>query len=121
MLGEKILKHNARVYLVNTGWSGGPYGVGQRMKIAYTRAMVTAALDGSIENTQFHIDPVFGVAVPAKIANVPDEVLQPKNTWTDQAAYDKYANDLANRFITNFQKFADVSTEILAAAPKANK
>lgn len=118
MLGEKITKHNARVYLVNTGWSGGPYGVGNRMKISYTRAMVTAAINGSIEKTAFVKDPIFGIEIPTHIEGVPDEVLQPKNTWQDKEAYDRYANDLAERFIENFKKFADVSDEIKSASPQ---
>lgn len=119
MLGEKITKHNARVYLVNTGWSGGPYGVGNRMKISYTRAMVTAAINGSIEKTAFVQDPIFGIKIPTHIEGVPDEVLQPKNTWQNKEAYDRYATDLAERFIENFKKFADVSDEIKSASPKA--
>lgn len=118
MLGEKITNHQARVYLVNTGWSGGPYGVGQRMKISYTRAMVTAAINASIEETEFVTDPIFGLEIPTHIEAVPDEVLQPKNTWSDKEAYDRQANDLAKRFVENFEKFADVSDEIKSAAPK---
>ena len=118
MLGEKITKHNARVYLVNTGWSGGPYGVGNRMKISYTRAMVTAAIDGTIENTEFVADPIFGLNIPTQIEGVPAEVLNPKNTWEDKEAYDRYAQDLANRFVENFNKFSHVSDEIKSAAPQ---
>ncbi|OEF99716.1 phosphoenolpyruvate carboxykinase (ATP) [Vulcanibacillus modesticaldus] len=118
MLGEKISKHNARVYLVNTGWSGGPYGVGQRMKISYTRAMVSAAINGSIEKSEFVKDPIFGLSIPSHIDGVPNEVLQPKNTWTDKESYDRQANDLARRFVENFKKFPNVSEAIKSAAPK---
>ncbi|GBF11239.1 phosphoenolpyruvate carboxykinase (ATP) [Tepidibacillus sp. HK-1] len=121
MLGEKITKHQAKVYLVNTGWSGGPYGVGQRIKIAYTRAMVTAALNGSIEEAAFIKDPIFGFGIPTQIHGVPEEVLQPKNTWADQEAYDRQANELAKRFILNFNKFSQVSEEIKSAGPKVTE
>jgi len=120
MLGEKITKHNARVYLVNTGWSGGPYGVGQRMKISYTRAMVTAALNGSIEESGFEQDPIFGLNIPNQVEGVPNEVLSPKNTWEDKDAYDQKATELAKRFVENFQKFSQVSEEIKSASPKVD-
>jgi len=118
MLGDKITKHDAKVYLVNTGWSGGPYGVGQRMKISYTRAMVTAAINGSIEQTDFVTDPIFGLHIPTQIEGVPSEVLNPKNTWEDKEAYDQKANELAQRFVENFNKFSQVSDEIKSAAPQ---
>lgn len=118
MLGEKITKHNAKVYLVNTGWSGGPYGVGQRMKISYTRAMVTAAINGALEKATYVTDPIFGLQIPELIDGVPNEVLQPRNTWTDKEAYDRQAKDLANRFVDNFEKFSQVSEEIKSASPK---
>jgi phosphoenolpyruvate carboxykinase (ATP) len=105
MLGEKIDQHEARVYLVNTGWTGGPYGVGQRMKLAYTRAMVTAAIDGSIENTTFTPDPIFNLLCPASVAGVPSEILMPQNTWEDKQAYLDQATELAKRFADNFSKF----------------
>lgn len=120
MLGEKISKHNARVYLVNTGWSGGPYGVGQRMRISHTRAMVTAAINGTIENTIFTKDPIFGLEVPNTIDGVPSAVLNPKNTWSNKEAYDKQANELAKLFINNFTKFTSVSEAIKLASPKTN-
>lgn len=119
MLGKKITEHNTRVYLVNTGWSGGPYGVGKRMNLAYTRAMVTAAINGGIEQASFTPDPIFGVLVPDRVEGVPDEVLNPRNTWSDKDAYDAKARDLASRFVKNFEKFADVSAEIRQAGPKA--
>jgi phosphoenolpyruvate carboxykinase (ATP) len=118
MLGEKIDKHQSRVYLVNTGWSGGPYGVGERMNLALTRALVTAAIDGSIEKATFKPDPIFGVLCPEALPGVPSEVLQPRNTWTDKAAYEVKAWELAERFNQNFKKFTNISEEIVAAGPK---
>lgn len=118
MLGEKIRQHGSHVWLVNTGWSGGPYGVGQRMKIAYTRAMVGAALDGSLTDVPTEPGPIFGVAVPTRCPSVPDEVLQPRTTWSDQDAYDRQASHLAHLFVDNFQQFADdVTPAIRAAGP----
>ncbi|WP_134703958.1 phosphoenolpyruvate carboxykinase (ATP) [Ammoniphilus sp. YIM 78166] len=119
MLGEKITGHNAQVYLVNTGWSGGPYGVGKRMNLAYTRAMVTAAINGSLAEAEYTVDPIFGLSVPTAVAGVPSEVLVPRNTWADQDAYDQKAKELASRFAKNFTKFQGVSAEILGAGPKA--
>ena len=120
LLGEQISKHEVDVWLVNTGWSGGPYGVGNRMKIDYTRAMIRAALDGSLVKVETKVDPFFGVAVPVSCAGVPDEVLDPRSTWEDKAAYDAQAAKLAGMFAENFKTFADqVTPEILAAGPKA--
>lgn len=121
MLGEKLNAHpDIRVWLVNTGWSGGAYGVGSRMKLSYTRAMITAALEDSLENVEFHNHPVFGIAMPVSCPNVPSELLNPRNTWADAAEYDKKANHLAELFNTNFKQYADgCSEEILSAAPKA--
>lgn len=118
MLGEKITKHNVRVYLVNTGWSGGPYGVGQRMKISYTRSMVTAAINGTIENADFVEDSIFGLNIPTAIEGVPDEVLFPKNTWSDKEGYDKQAKELALLFSNNFDRFPNASDEIKNAGPR---
>ncbi|MCZ8515733.1 phosphoenolpyruvate carboxykinase (ATP) [Paenibacillus filicis] len=118
MLGRKIEEHRVRVYLVNTGWSGGPYGVGQRMKLAYTRAMVTAAINGSIERSAFSADPVFGLAVPEAVEGVPSEVLQPSRTWADHAAYDAKARELAERFSRNFEKFPDAPEAVRKAGPR---
>jgi len=121
MLGEKIEKHNVNCWLVSTGWSGGPHGVGSRMKIAYTRAMVNAALDGDLDDVEFVTDPIFGVEVPTTCPNVPDEVLIPRNTWSDTDAYDVQAKKLAGMFQENFKQFADrASDEIKAAGPKAD-
>lgn len=118
LLGEKISKHNVKCWLVNTGWTAGPYGVGNRMKIAYTRAMVDAALNGKLDDIEYIPDPVFGVHVPVECPGVPDEVLIPRNTWTDQAAYDQQAAKLANMFVENFKQFEDqASQEIIAAGP----
>ncbi|MGF7036705.1 phosphoenolpyruvate carboxykinase (ATP) [Paenibacillus mucilaginosus] len=117
MLGSKIDRHAVRVYLVNTGWTGGPYGTGSRMNLAHTRAMVAAALDGSIEEAGFTPDAVFGLQVPDRIAGVPDHVLQPRGTWADSSAYDAKAAELAAAFHRNFAKFGDVSEDIRAAGP----
>ncbi|GHU70107.1 phosphoenolpyruvate carboxykinase [ATP] 2 [Clostridia bacterium] len=119
MLGECIDQHGSNVYLVNTGWSGGPAGDGgSRMKIKYTRAMVTAALNGSLEKGAFVHDETFNMDVPAQCANVPDEVLQPRNTWQDKAAYDKAAKNLAGLFQKNFEKYKGMDPKIVAAGPK---
>lgn len=116
MLGEKINQHDAQVFLVNTGWSGGPYGVGKRMNLAYTRAMIQAALNGELNSVDMTVDPIFGLNVPTHCPGVPDEVLQPKLTWADPDAYDAKARELANKFKENFKKF-DVSDEIKSAGP----
>ena len=117
MLGEKITQHNAEVYLVNTGWSGGPYGVGKRMNLSYTRAMIQAALQGELKSVETAVDPVFGLNIPLHCPGVPDEVLLPKKTWEDEAAYDKKAQELALQFQENFNKFEGVSEEIRKAGP----
>lgn len=120
LLGKHMAQHNAACWLVNTGWSGGPYGVGQRMKIKYTRAMIRAILNGSLAQTETQPDPIFGVNVPVSCPDVPSEVLQPRNTWSDQEAYDRQAADLARRFNENFKKYeAGVSDAVRAVAPKA--
>jgi phosphoenolpyruvate carboxykinase (ATP) len=120
MLGEKIWEHGSDVWLVNTGWSGGPYGVGKRMSIAYTRAMVSAALNGSLAKVETRPDPIFGIHVPVSCPNVPPDVLWPRNTWSDKDAYDEAARNLARRFQQNFEKFADqVTAEVRNAGPKA--
>ena len=121
MLGKKIDEHNTNVYLVNTGWSGGPYGVGKRMSIKYTRAMVTAALNGDLEKVDFKAHPIFQVLVPTACPGVPSEVLDPRETWVDKAAYDAQAQDLANRFAKNFEKYDHMPAEIIAAGPIAKK
>jgi phosphoenolpyruvate carboxykinase (ATP) len=111
MLGEKIRQHGSDVWLVNTGWTGGAYGQGKRMSIAYTRAMVSAALNGSLARVDTVLDPTFGFAVPTSCPGVPNEVLWPRNTWEDKDAFDAAARNLAARFQENFTKFADQVTE----------
>jgi len=116
MLGRRLKEHNAQCWLVNTGWFGGPYGVGSRMKLPYTRAMVSAALAGKLNNVEFEIDPAFGLSIPKTCPGVPPEFLHARDAWKDKAAYDKAAADLASRFVKNFEKF-DVPDNIRAAAP----
>ncbi|MCH7976884.1 MAG: phosphoenolpyruvate carboxykinase (ATP), partial [Bacteroidetes bacterium] len=108
MLGEKIRTHGAQVYLVNTGWTGGPYGTGSRMKLAYTRRMVNAALNGELDNAETITDPFFGLAIPVEIEGVPTEVLNPRSTWDSPDAYDAKARELAGMFADNFEKYAEV-------------
>jgi len=118
MLGEKLERHDARCWLVNTGWSGGEYGVGQRMNIHHTRAMVTAILDGSLDRTSFQPDPAFGLDVPTACPNVPPEVLQPRSTWSDPDQYDPKARELASLFADNFKEFGAAPEHIKNAGPK---
>jgi phosphoenolpyruvate carboxykinase (ATP) len=119
LLGQKMAQHNAACWLVNTGWSGGPYGIGQRMKISHTRAMIRAILNGELASVETRPDPIFGVNVPLSCPGVPSEVLQPRNTWADKDAYDRQAEDLADRFNENFKKYeAGVSEAVRAVAPK---
>ncbi|MEZ4588040.1 MAG: phosphoenolpyruvate carboxykinase (ATP), partial [Gemmatimonadales bacterium] len=118
MLGERIAKHGVAVWLVNTGWTGGAYGVGSRMKLAHTRAMVTAALSGALASASYRRDPVFGFEVPKAIPGVPSEVLDPRATWKDPAAYDAQAAKLAEMFRQNFAGFASgVGPEVAKAGP----
>jgi phosphoenolpyruvate carboxykinase (ATP) len=118
LLGEKLDGTNINVWLINTGWSGGSYGVGSRMKLSYTRAMITAALTGKLNNVHFEQLPIFNLAFPTSCEGVPTELLNPRNTWDDKNSYDSTANSLAIKFVSNFEKFAsETSTEILAAAP----
>ncbi|MFD1348143.1 phosphoenolpyruvate carboxykinase (ATP) [Oceanobacillus caeni] len=117
MLGDKIDQFNAKVFLVNTGWTGGSYGVGNRMKLSYTRAMIHSALEGELNNVETIQDEVFGLNIPLHIPGVPDEVLVPKQTWDDKAAYDKAAKELALKFHENFKKFTHASDEIKNAGP----
>ncbi len=105
--------------MIETGWTCGPYGIGNRMKLKYTRAMITAALEGKLDNVEIVTDPIFGVAIPTSCPDVPTEVLNPINTWSDKNAFTEKAKYLASLFNKNFEKYADgVSAEILAAAPK---
>jgi phosphoenolpyruvate carboxykinase (ATP) len=118
MLGELLRKHNASVWLVNTGWSGGAYGVGKRMKLPHTRAMIHAALSGELDDTDFRTDSVFGLSVPLSVPKVPAKVLVPRGTWADGDAYDAQAKKLAGMFRDNFSKFAGASEAIRDAGPK---
>lgn len=118
MLGKKMREHNVNIWLINTGWSGGPYGIGQRMKLSYTRAMITAALEGKLDNVEYVAHRTFGMMMPKECPNVPSELLSPRHAWADEAEYDKKAKELAAMFIKNFEKYAaGVNEEILAAAP----
>jgi phosphoenolpyruvate carboxykinase (ATP) len=118
MLGRLIDTHGCRVWLVNTGWSGGPYGVGKRVKIAYTRSMVHAILDGALDGVATRQDPVFGLAVPTAVPNVPTDVLDPRGTWPDPAAYDAQAHKLAEMFRANFTKFSPMARSVEGAGPQ---
>ena len=119
MLGEKMQKHKVNVWLINTGWTGGEYGEGHRIKLAYTRAMITAALEGKLNDTETTKDPIFGLEVPVSVPGLPDDVLIPRNTWENKEAYDEKAKYLAGLFIKNFEKYArGVSEEIKAAGPR---
>lgn len=118
MLGRKLEECRANVWLINTGWSGGSYGVGKRINLAYTRAMITAALAGELDQVEFVKHPVFGLEMPSKCPGVPDEILNPQNIWKDKEKYDKTANTLAEQFIKNFGLYKEFATEeILAGAP----
>ncbi|HUU56919.1 MAG TPA: phosphoenolpyruvate carboxykinase (ATP) [bacterium] len=119
LVGERLAKHKTNCWLVNTGWSGGPYGVGERMAIGVTRGLLSAALEGVLEKQEFEADPLFRILVPKSCPGVPTEVLWPKNTWKDKAAYDAKALDLAKRFAENFKQFEDMASgEVKAAGPK---
>jgi len=119
LLGDKIKEHRSQCWLVNTGWTGGPYGVGARIKIAYTRAMIDAILTGALDGIQGEDDPVFGVRVPVSCPGVPNEVLNPRNTWSSQADYDQQSRQLARMFIDNFGQYAEaVPSEVIHAGPK---
>jgi phosphoenolpyruvate carboxykinase (ATP) len=118
MLGKLIDQHGSHVWLVNTGWSGGPYGVGSRMKISYTRAMVRAALAGALDGTPTFQDPIFGLHIPVDVPRVPSDVLNPRKTWKDGAAYDAQARKLSEMFRKNFEKFGTVDAGIAQAGPR---
>jgi phosphoenolpyruvate carboxykinase (ATP) len=120
MLGHRMQEHGSQCWLVNTGWFGGPYGVGSRMKLPYTRAMVNAAIEGALDKVEFETDPAFGLTIPKSVPGVPAEFLRPRDAWKDKAAYDKAAADLAARFAKNFEKF-DVPANIRAAGPGLKK
>ncbi|HUV29734.1 MAG TPA: phosphoenolpyruvate carboxykinase (ATP) [Acidobacteriota bacterium] len=118
LLSQKIRRHNVPCWLVNTGWSGGPYGVGERMKIGHTRTLLNAALGGALSTVSFDTDPVFGVQVPVACPGIPEEILKPRRTWTDKEAYDRQARHLAELFRNNFKEFeSDVPKEVRTAGP----
>jgi phosphoenolpyruvate carboxykinase (ATP) len=120
MLSRKMRDAGVNVWLVNTGWSGGAYGTGQRMSLKYTRALITAALNGELDHVEYKTHEVFGVTYPQSCPGVPSEILNPRNTWADKDAYDHQANDLAASFLKNFEKFSQYANdEIMAGAPKA--
>lgn len=119
LLGDKMEKHQVNVWLINTGWNGGPYGVGSRMKLSYTRAMIAAALNGSLTKVNYEEHPIFGLLMPTECTNVPSEILNPRNTWSNKQDYDKKANELATAFLKNFDQFKEfASQETLNALPK---
>ncbi len=121
MLGKRLQQHpDTQVYLVNTGWSGGAYGVGKRIAIKHTRAMVSAALNGELEQVNYQPHPIFQVLVPDSVPGVPSKILNPQNTWDDPKAYKQQARELAKRFVQNFQQFSDARPEIVAAGPIAS-
>ncbi|MFQ5940699.1 MAG: phosphoenolpyruvate carboxykinase (ATP) [Nitrososphaerales archaeon] len=118
MLGEKMEKHGTRVYLINTGWAGGPYGVGERIDLQYTRAMVRSAIDGSIEKSEFTYDDIFNLHIPNSCPDVPNEILNPRAMWQEKDAYDIAAKRLARLFVENFSKFETIPKEIREAGPR---
>ena len=116
LLAQKIRKHKVKCWLVNTGWTGGPYGVGERMKISYTRALLNAALQGKLDNVTYEVDPILGIEVPTSCPGVPPDILRSKDTWADPKAYDKQAQHLVRLFTENFKEYeSDVSPEVKAA------
>jgi phosphoenolpyruvate carboxykinase (ATP) len=120
LLGERIARHNVRVWLVNTGWTGGPFGTGKRMRIAHTRAMITAALSGALDRARYRTDPIFNLEVPTSCPDVPGDVLDPRTTWSDTAAYDARAKKLAAMFVENFTTFeTSASAGVRRAGPHA--
>lgn len=120
MLGQKMEDYGAQVWLVNTGWTGGAFGTGNRIRLRYTRSMITAALEGKLDNIAYATHPIFGLEMPTQCPGVPDDVLNPRHTWDDKEAYDVQAMDLANAFVDNFKKFEHkASDKILSAAPTA--
>jgi phosphoenolpyruvate carboxykinase (ATP) len=117
-LGERIARHDARVWLVNTGWTGGPFGVGKRMKIAHTRAMISAALSGALDYVGYQRHPIFNLEMPTSCIDVPAEVLDPRTTWADKDAYDVQARKLGSMFVENFVTFeSDVDAAVKKAGP----
>ena len=121
MLGDKISKHGVKCWLVNTGWTGGAYGVGKRLEILHTRSMIKAILDGELDTVPTFEDPVFGLQIPEQVSDVPTEILNPRNTWKHGELYDAKARELAEQFVENFKEYeSSVSKDILSASPKPN-
>lgn len=118
LLGKKTTEHKSKIWLVNTGWSGGPYGVGSRIKLKYTRRMINAALAGDLDNVAYEPHPVFGIDKPQSCPDIPGEVLNPSNTWADRAGYEKKAKELAALFVKNFERFPEADDRIRAAGPR---
>src|SRR5690606_33016727 len=122
LLKDQIARHSVDCWLVNTGWTGGPYGEGERMPIKVTRALLAAALDGSLANVEMRVDPFFGFEVPAEVPGIDAKILRPRDTWPDAQAYDRQARELVDMFVANFAKFeAHVDADVMAAAPAARK
>jgi phosphoenolpyruvate carboxykinase (ATP) len=119
VLAEKIDEHDCRVWMINTGWSGGPYGVGSRIRIPHTRAMLNAALDGVLDGAEYVEDPIFGLLVPASVPGVPEDLLVPRSTWSDPDAFDRQAKTLARMFIENFTTYAGgVDEKVVRSGPQ---
>jgi len=120
ILGRKMKEHGSQAYLVNTGWIGGGYGIGQRMDIGQTRAIITAILEGKLENAEFEELPVFGLSIPKSVPGVDSKLLNPRNTWADKQAYDDTAKKLAGMFVKNFERYADnqLGKSLKAFGPK---
>jgi phosphoenolpyruvate carboxykinase (ATP) len=116
MLGKKIRENTVNVWLINTGWTGGPFGIGSRIKLSYTRAIITAALNGELDNVEYETDDVFRMKIPKQCPGVPAELLNPRNTWADKEMYDRKSKELAAKFIKNFEKYASAASEETAAA-----
>jgi phosphoenolpyruvate carboxykinase (ATP) len=118
MLGDKLREHDAQVWLVNTGWTGGPFGEGERMPIQATRTLLDAALSGALAEVEYREDPIFGFDVPRHVPGVVDALLDPRGTWRDPEAYDERARGLARKFQENFAKFADPESDVAKAGPR---
>ena len=120
MLGDRLREHNAQCWLVNTGWTGGAFGVGKRMSLTYTRAMVHAAIDGALKDIEFVTEDAFNLSIPVSCPGVPSELLHPRNAWADKQAYDQQAEMLASKFEENFAKF-DAPENVRAAGPHGKR
>ena len=116
-MGDKITTHNSKVFLINTGWSGGPYGIGKRIDLKYTRLIVSAAIHGHLEDMKYAHHNIFNLDYPISCPGVPSAILNPKNTWNDDEKYDFSAKRLSNLFINNFKKFGNVPQEIIQSGP----